>query len=83
MSLTLIIAINAVADAALAVGLAYTMSRAARLTPHASARAIAPGPQLATSGDARRSRSARRAADVRTRASIVGRAGGRPAAAHE
>jgi hypothetical protein len=34
MSLSLLIAINVLADVALIAGLAYAMSRAARLTPH-------------------------------------------------
>jgi hypothetical protein len=84
MSLTLILAINALADLALAAGLAYTMSRAARLTPHASSRAVAPEAQLAGAhGDARRSRSSRPRADARTRGAIAGRGGGQPALAHE
>jgi hypothetical protein len=37
MSLPLLIAINVLADAALIAGLAYAMSRAARLTPHVAA----------------------------------------------
>ncbi len=37
MSLSLAIAINAVADILLLGGLAWTMSRAAKLTPHVSA----------------------------------------------
>lgn len=37
MTLSLAIAMNVVADVALLGGLAYAMSRAARLTPHGSA----------------------------------------------
>jgi hypothetical protein len=37
MSLSLVITINALIDTALLGGLAYVMSRAARLTPHVSA----------------------------------------------
>ncbi|HEX3452429.1 MAG TPA: hypothetical protein VHS26_03945 [Solirubrobacteraceae bacterium] len=37
MSLSLAIAINAIADISLLAGLAYVMSRAARLTPHVAA----------------------------------------------
>ncbi len=37
MSLPLLIAINVLADVALIAGLAYAMSRAARLTPHVAA----------------------------------------------
>ena len=37
MSLSLVIAINVVADISLLAGLAYVMSRAARLTPHVAA----------------------------------------------
>jgi hypothetical protein len=38
MTLSLVIAINVLADVALLCGLAYAMSHAARLTPHVSAR---------------------------------------------
>jgi hypothetical protein len=37
MSLSLVIAINVIADISLLAGLAYVMSRAARLTPHVAA----------------------------------------------
>jgi hypothetical protein len=37
MSLSLVIAINVIADVSLLAGLAYVMSRAARLTPHVAA----------------------------------------------
>jgi len=37
MSLSLVIAINVIADISLLAGLAYAMSRAARLTPHVAA----------------------------------------------
>jgi hypothetical protein len=37
MSLSLVIAINVIADISLLAGLAYLMSRAARLTPHVAA----------------------------------------------
>jgi hypothetical protein len=36
MTLSLAIAINAIADIAMIAGLAYAMSRAAKLTPHVS-----------------------------------------------
>jgi hypothetical protein len=37
MSLSLVIAINVIADISLLAGLAHVMSRAARLTPHVAA----------------------------------------------
>jgi hypothetical protein len=49
MSLPLLIAINVLADAALIAGLAYAMSRAARLAPHVAA---APEAEQSTGGPA-------------------------------
>ncbi len=69
MSLPLLIAINVVADIALIAGLAYAMSRAARLTPHVAPTAgadaqMTPGLSLAPSPSPRQ--TADRPADART-----------------
>ena len=50
MSLSLVIAINVIADISLLAGLAHVMSRAARLTPHVAAVQTAPAEQQAISG---------------------------------
>ena len=44
MSLTLIVVINVAIDAALLSGLAWALSRPAKLTPHLSTRTQAPAP---------------------------------------
>jgi hypothetical protein len=57
MSLSLVIAINVIADISLLAGLAYLMSRAARLTPHVAAVQATPAEQQIVSR--RQPRSAR------------------------
>ena len=57
MSLSLVIAINVIADISLLAGLAYVMSRAARLTPHVAAVQATPAEQQVVSR--RQPRSAR------------------------
>jgi hypothetical protein len=64
MSLSLVIAINVIADISLLAGLAYVMSRAARLTPHVAAVQATPAERQVVSqrqrGSARASRQAAR-----------------------
>jgi hypothetical protein len=49
MSLSLVIAVNVIADISLLAGLAHVMSRAARLTPHVAAVQATPAEQQAIS----------------------------------
>jgi hypothetical protein len=94
MSLSLLIAINVLADIALVAGLAHVMSRAARLEPHVASvqaaqspsgeRALAQQPEQALA-QLRHPRSTRsnRPEVARPRASRVGQAGSQAAVAHE
>jgi hypothetical protein len=66
VSLPVFIAIIVVADLALIAGLAWAMSRAARLTPHVSARPVF----VATTQPAPRSSAARRS-PKRTRRAVT------------
>jgi hypothetical protein len=60
MSLSLVIAINVIADISLLAGLAYVMSRAARLTPHVAAvEAAAAEQQVVSQGQPRSTRAGR------------------------
>ncbi|HEY2180518.1 MAG TPA: hypothetical protein VGH09_02490 [Solirubrobacteraceae bacterium] len=73
MSLSLVIAINVIADISLLAGLAYVMSRAARLTPHvASVQATAPEQQVVYERQPRSVRASRQ--PVRSGASISSQA---------
>jgi hypothetical protein len=62
MSLSLVIAINVIADISLLAGLAYVTSRAARLTPHVAAVQATPAERQVVSRRQPRSASARRQA---------------------
>ncbi len=63
MSLSLVIAINVIADISLLAGLAYAMSRAARLTPHvATVQATAPEQQVVSQRQPRSTRASRQSA---------------------
>jgi hypothetical protein len=84
MSLSLVIAINVLADTVLVGGLAYVMSRAESLTPHvASAEASGGEQQLAAVQREARSRRSFRAQDARSRTPIARRAGAQAATAQE
>jgi anti-sigma-K factor RskA len=83
MSLSLVIAINVLADTVLVGGLAYVMSRAESLTPHvASAEASGGEQQLAAVQRQARSRHSIRPQDAR-RTPIARRAGAQAATAQE
>jgi hypothetical protein len=63
MSLPLVIAINVIADISLLAGLAYAMSRAARLTPHIAAVQATPAEQqIVSQRQPRSARASRQAA---------------------
>jgi len=65
MSLSLAIAINVVADISLLAGLAYVMSRAARLTPHVAAvPATAVDQQVVSQRQPRSTRATRQTANT-------------------
>jgi hypothetical protein len=84
MSLSLVIAINVLADTLLVGGLAYVMSRAESLTPHvASAEVSADEQQLAAVQREARSRHSIRPQDTRPRTPIARRAGAQAATAQE
>jgi hypothetical protein len=73
MSISLAIAINVIADISLLAGLAYVMSRAARLTPHVAAvEATAAEQQVVSQRQPRSTRAGRQT--VRAGAPVAGNA---------